>query len=425
MVTTPTRLLFLAALPACLAGIQLGGPARRASPPPAGPPYLGLRNQGNTCYMNSLLQVLYHLPDFRRSIYSLPTRLDAEQGTTSRVVLELQRLFYRLQYAADVGASEVGTEGLTRSFGWGPREVLEQQDVQEFSRLLCETVQEYMREAGRPDDVAALFSGSTVNTIRCMHVDFSSTREERWYDLQMQVQRCAGLRASFGALARDERLVGANRYNTRRAELGRQDARRSARFRSLPPVLMLHLQRFEYDGESGEMRKLQQAFRFPTTNLRLDRYMASGADGGGGDDGGGGGGGGSGGAAVPPPYALQAVLSHVGHFGSGHYVAYVRHGTQWWEFDDNRVSAVPEHVAVRRQFGGRHAAAGGHDSRFVGFDAAPNAYMLVYAQQPDGEEGGADVDASLLPPEVRAAFESELRGKPNPTSITPPTTTPN
>ena len=420
MVTATTRLLFLTTLPACLAGIQLGGPPRRASP--AGQ-FLGLRNQGNTCYMNSLLQVLYHLPDFRRSIYSLPTRLDAEQGTTSRVVLELQRLFYRLQYAADAGASEVGTEGLTRSFGWGPREVLEQQDVQEFSRLLCETVQEYMREAGRPDDVAALFSGCTVNTIRCTNVDFSSAREERWYDLQMQVQRCAGLRASFGALARDERLVGANRYNTRKAELGRQDARRSARFRSLPPVLLLHLQRFEYDGESGEMRKLQQAFRFPTTNLRLDRYMASGRDG---RDGGGGGGGGE---AAPPPYALRAVLSHVGHFGSGHYVAYVRRGAQWWEFDDTRVSAVPQDVAVRRQYGGRHAAAGGPDSRFVGFDAAPNAYMLVYAQQPEGEtdgdgDGDGGADASLLPPEVRAAFEGELRGKKRPpTSVTPPPAT--
>ena len=111
--------------------------------------HLGLRNQGNTCYMNSLLQVLYHVPDFRRAIYSLPTstaavrtttarasgcpstRPDARSpslwqklGTSSRVVLELQRLFYRLQYAAARGACEVGTEGLTRSFGWGAREVL-------------------------------------------------------------------------------------------------------------------------------------------------------------------------------------------------------------------------------------------------------------------------------------------------------------
>ena len=38
--------------------------------------YLGLRNQGNTCYMNSLLQALHHIPEFRDAIYSIPTTAD-------------------------------------------------------------------------------------------------------------------------------------------------------------------------------------------------------------------------------------------------------------------------------------------------------------------------------------------------------------
>ena len=50
--------------------------------------YLGLRNQGNTCYMNSLLQTLHHLPEFRASIYGLPTQLD-NNTATEVVPLEL------------------------------------------------------------------------------------------------------------------------------------------------------------------------------------------------------------------------------------------------------------------------------------------------------------------------------------------------
>ena len=77
--------------------------------------------------------------------------------------------------------------------------------------------------------------------------------------------------------------------------------------------------------------------------------------------------------------------------------------SQWIEFDDTRVSAVAERVAVRGQFGGRHSPS--HDARF---GAAPNAYMLVYVREDASED---EPDASLLPSEVRAAFAKELGGR--------------
>lgn len=33
---------------------------------------IGLKNQGATCYLNSLLQVLFHTPEFRETILRLP-----------------------------------------------------------------------------------------------------------------------------------------------------------------------------------------------------------------------------------------------------------------------------------------------------------------------------------------------------------------
>ena len=57
--------------------------------PCASSAHLGLRNQGNTCYMNSLLQTLHHLPEFREAIYGIPTQLN-NNSALELVPLELQ-----------------------------------------------------------------------------------------------------------------------------------------------------------------------------------------------------------------------------------------------------------------------------------------------------------------------------------------------
>ena len=33
---------------------------------------MGLKNQGATCYMNSLLQTLFHIPYFRKAVRAAP-----------------------------------------------------------------------------------------------------------------------------------------------------------------------------------------------------------------------------------------------------------------------------------------------------------------------------------------------------------------
>ena len=57
--------------------------------------FVGLKNQGATCYMNSLLQTLYHLPCFRQAVYHIPT-IENENASKS-IPLALQSLFYKVR----------------------------------------------------------------------------------------------------------------------------------------------------------------------------------------------------------------------------------------------------------------------------------------------------------------------------------------
>ena len=73
--------------------------------------FVGLTNQGATCYMNSLLQTLYFTSELRKAVYCMPTEND---DPFKSVPYALQRVFYDLQFSE----KSVGTKKLTRSFGY-------------------------------------------------------------------------------------------------------------------------------------------------------------------------------------------------------------------------------------------------------------------------------------------------------------------
>ena len=70
---------------------------------------VGLKNQGATCYMNSLLQSLFHLTSLRSAVYAMPT----EDLETDSMALALQRVFVQLQTIE----TAVSTKELTKTFG--------------------------------------------------------------------------------------------------------------------------------------------------------------------------------------------------------------------------------------------------------------------------------------------------------------------
>ncbi|KAL6005120.1 CSN-associated deubiquitinating enzyme Ubp12 [Asimina triloba] len=235
--------------------------------------YVGLKNQGATCYMNSLLQTLYHIPYFRKAVYHMPTtENDMPSGS---IPLALQSLFYKLQYSDN----SVATKELTKSFGWDTYDSFMQHDVQELNRVLCEKLEDKMKGTVVEGTIQQLFEGHHMNYIECINVDYKSTRKESFYDLQLDVKGCRDVYASFDKYVEVERLEGDNKYHAE--QHGLQEAKKGVLFIDFPPVLQLQLKRFEYDFMRDTMVKINDRYEFPL-QLDLDRengkYLSPEAD---------------------------------------------------------------------------------------------------------------------------------------------------
>ncbi|CAG9094237.1 unnamed protein product [Plutella xylostella] len=340
--------------------------------------YVGLKNQGATCYMNSLLQTLFFTNILRKAVYKMPTVGD---DSSRSVAFALQRVFYDLQFSE----KPVATKKLTKSFGWETLDSFMQHDVQEFLRVLLDKLESKMKGTIVEGTVPKLFGGKMTSFIKCKNVNCSSTRVETFYDIQLTVKGMKNIYESFNDYISTELLEGDNKYDA--GEHGLQDAEKGVRFDVFPPVLHLHLMRFQYDPQTDNSVKFNDKFEF-FEEINLDPYLQEAAVP----------------AQSPAQYTLHAVLVHSGDNHGGHYVVFInpRGDGKWCKFDDDVVSRCSAREAVEYNYGGQEDAP--HLPR-----RATSAYMLIYIQTSQLKHVLQEVSAADIPADLSDRITQEMR----------------
>lgn len=330
--------------------------------------YVGLKNQGATCYMNAFLQSLFHLPAFRRLVYNIHTT--GNEDPDKSIPLNLQRLFCKMQFS-DTACS---TKSLTKSFGWGDADTFTQHDVHEFCRVLMDNIERKLKGTELENSIANLFRGKFRSYIRCKKVNYESSHDEEYYDLQMVVKGCKDLQASFATYTEKEILDGDNQYQT--DKYGKQDAEMGIEFLEYPKILHIHLRRFDYDYDYNREYKINDRFEFPE-ELILKQYLAEDLQQK---------------NQIPSTFELFGVIIHMGSVYAGHYYAFLKtsEDPQWYEFNDTSVKKVDKEKAINDNFGGANESGYGYDKSY-------SAYILIYVRKDAVHEVFAEINENTIP----------------------------
>lgn len=358
---------------------------------------VGLKNQGATCYMNSLLQQFFHIPAFRHGIlYGL--RMDDltsdgcdEDTSELRLMLsEFQKLFGNLLLSSKRFYDTVELVASIKGYDGRPVRPGEQQDVDEFFNLFSDRLETALKGSAQNRILQNVFGGQLSHLITCKQCGFCSERVEDCLSLSLDVKGKKNTLESFKSYIQGDLLDGANQYFCSKCDAKRDSVKRCC-IKTLPNVLICHLKRFEFDLETLRKVKVNDRFEYPT-ELNLKDFTKEGIDGLHHDE-------------VSwrdnsyYTYKLRGVLVHSGTSDSGHYYSLcsVQGGklgdasnlsdstdNEWFCFNDSTVTQFDPSTLDEATFGGQYTMAtgaqttGSFRSKAMDNTKSFSAYLLIY-----------------------------------------------
>ncbi|KAM9359289.1 ubiquitin carboxyl-terminal hydrolase 2a isoform 2-T5 [Symphorus nematophorus] len=313
---------------------------------------VGLKNLGNTCFMNSILQCLSNTHSLRD--YCLHNSHRRDLNNNSRTNTALMEEFAKLMQTMWTSSSSEAvspSEFKTQIQRYAPRFVgYNQQDAQEFLRFLLDGLHNEVnrvtvRPRGTVEDfdhlpdeekgkkmwskyleredskIVDLFVGQLKSSLTCSHCGFCSTVFDPFWDLSLPIAKGYGevsLMDCVRLFTKEDVLDGDEKPTCYRCKARRRCTKKFT-IQKFPKILVLHLKRFS---EARRTSKLSTFVNFPMKDLDLREFASE--------------------NSINAVYNLYAVSNHSGTTMGGHYTAYCRNPNsgEWYTFNDSRVTPM-------------------------------------------------------------------------------------
>ncbi|XP_032401168.1 ubiquitin carboxyl-terminal hydrolase 2a isoform X2 [Xiphophorus hellerii] len=313
---------------------------------------VGLKNLGNTCFMNSILQCLSNTQSLRDYCLHNSHRRDLNNNSrTNTALMEEFAKLIQIMWTSTSSEAVSPSEFKTQIQRYAPRFVgYNQQDAQEFLRFLLDGLHNEVnrvtvRPRGTMEDfdhlpdeekgkkmwskyleredskIVDVFVGQLKSSLTCSHCGFCSTVFDPFWDLSLPITKGYGevsLMDCMRLFTKEDVLDGDEKPTCYRCKARRRCTKKFT-IQKFPKILVLHLKRFS---EARRTSKLSTFVNFPMKDLDLREFASE--------------------NSTNAVYNLYAVSNHSGTTMGGHYTAYCRNPSsgEWYTFNDSRVTPM-------------------------------------------------------------------------------------
>ena len=315
---------------------------------------VGIINLGNTCFINSCLQVLIHCPLFIYNFFNKYQLIKKESTPISYAFYELCKDM--IQIINQQKNKYIDISNFKNEFG-SKHPIFGgylQNDSQEFFRILLEDISTELNEVSNKSVYRALTNSDTTKTKQLRDIEFDKNFSEREKSIVTDLFyaqlittftcQCSHRTYSFQKILDFPLLLPQNESNVDIYDLLKKycqpepidfericekcqkkiEHKKETKISRPPKLLILSFQRID----SFSQKKNECVVTFPKI-LKIKEFIEEGI----GND-------------NNPKYGLFAVINHQGTVDFGHYFTYIKfyHKEDWYEFNDSQVKYIGKNI---------------------------------------------------------------------------------